>query len=167
MKEPIPNKYIPVTRIFRRKALRVFVSTTSRDHKRIIRANPDLNKHRKFVNLAKTEAVVILTAALKKGRSGWFKKHKMTSAKAIITTDKADDQTMHRDCEDEGNVTVVVALTQRKIEFEIGGEIEMNAGDMLLFQSELKHKGKATTTSEDTVGIILNYALPNSELVQK
>jgi hypothetical protein len=39
----------------------------------------------------------------------------------------------------------------------------MNAGDMLLFQSDLQHKGKATTTSEDTVGIILNYALPNSK----
>ena len=52
------------------EALRVFVSTTSRDHKRIIRANQDLNKHRTFVNLAETEAVNILKAALRKGRSG-------------------------------------------------------------------------------------------------
>ncbi len=95
-----------------------------RNAKNTIPVNRNLNEYRKFVKLVNNAAIRVISAALKI-KKDWIKKnHIMICPKAIITTDEADDQKMHRDCLDKGNFTVVVALTQRKIEFEIGGEIK-------------------------------------------
>ena len=85
----------------------------------------------------------------------------MICARVVIATKKAKAQLTHRDCLDEGNFTVIVALTKRNVEFE-RVKIKMKAGDMLLFKADSEHRGLETPTSADTVGIILNYALTNT-----